>query len=165
MNRYVGKIAFTLAVAATAVGAAALYVAVRKKIEQEGLVGNIRIPNPMAAVENETEFEKIDLKLKTPEKAEDLKYFIISNQIAQINCTIDGEEYCFRAARGIDMEELSGIYGQWEPSGREGKAGYYVVKSEPECYVAFWMQEDVLYVVSTEGSEEKLAEVTEAYIG
>lgn len=50
--------------------------------------------------------------IDAPERAENVRYSVISGQIGQVQYTLDQVEYCYRASAG--QEDISGVYGPFE---------------------------------------------------
>ncbi|HWQ59288.1 MAG TPA: hypothetical protein VN540_09745 [Clostridia bacterium] len=67
-----------------------------------------QIPNPMEPVSGAAAFEDIGITMDAPEGAEDISYFIISNELAQVNFTLSGFEYTYRASK--TQTDISGVY-------------------------------------------------------
>ncbi len=53
-------------------------------------------PNPMAEVEDPQAFEAIGVHMIAPANGKDIKYFIISGQVAEMQFTLDGTAYSWR---------------------------------------------------------------------
>ncbi len=69
-----------------------------------------QLPNPIVAVDGPEAFAAIssDIRLYPPVGGENVTYSIISNQVAQIQFTLDGRAYTYRAA--CTDEDISGVY-------------------------------------------------------
>lgn len=124
----------------------------------------VNMPNPIVQCRSEADFEKYGLRLKTPADGENVSYSMIGGKIAEIRCEINGDEFCFRAAKNEDVQSLSGIYGEWVKQDVSGKADYHLVKGDPQYSVASWKAEGITYAVSTEDSVETLSAVIEDYL-
>ncbi|MBQ1826656.1 MAG: hypothetical protein II126_01665, partial [Erysipelotrichaceae bacterium] len=124
----------------------------------------VNMPNPIVVCNSEADFAQYGLKLKTPEEADEVRYSVIGGKIAEINCQINGEEYCFRCGKSEDVQSLSGIYGQWVKLESDGKADYYQVKGDPKYFVAGWTADGLVYAVSTKDSSENLSAVIGDYL-
>lgn len=69
------------------------------------------LPNPIVEVEDASDFEKLGVSIDAPEGATDVRYSIISDKLAQVDFTLDGASYTYRAAITEDEEEdISGVY-------------------------------------------------------
>lgn len=66
------------------------------------------IPNPMIEADNAKAFETLGLRLDAPEGAENAKYYIISETLAEVVFTLGGKEYTYRASK--DSGNISGVY-------------------------------------------------------
>jgi hypothetical protein len=66
------------------------------------------IPNPIVEVSDASAFDELGLPIDAPEGAENVRYSIISGEIAQVNFTLDGADYTYRAANS--EEDISGVY-------------------------------------------------------
>ena len=67
-----------------------------------------QLPNPIVDVESSADFEPLGVSITAPEGAENVAYSIIANVTAQINFTLDGRAYTYRAAKATD--DISGVY-------------------------------------------------------
>jgi len=72
------------------------------------LGGGAELPNPMAQQENAAAFEALGLTLDAPAGAENISYFIIANEIAEVNFTLGGFDYACRAS--LKTGDISGVY-------------------------------------------------------
>lgn len=69
------------------------------------------LPNPIVEVGSASDFEKIGVYIDAPEGATDVRYSILSDQLAQVDFKLDGANYTYRAAITEDEEEdISGVY-------------------------------------------------------
>ena len=59
--------------------------------------GNQELPNPMVEVEDVLAFEAIGVHMVLPEGAEDTSFFIINQEVADAQFTLDGVAYTYRA--------------------------------------------------------------------
>ena len=60
--------------------------------------GNQELPNPMVEVEDVLAFEAIGVHMVLPEGAEDTSFFIINQEVADAQFTLDGVAYTYRAS-------------------------------------------------------------------
>ena len=67
-----------------------------------------QLPNPIVDVESSADFEPLGVSITAPEGAENVTYSIIAEATAQINFTLDGRAYTYRAAK--TTEDISGVY-------------------------------------------------------
>lgn len=66
------------------------------------------IPNPMQEVANAAAFSDIGISMDAPEGATDVKYYIINNELAQVNFTLGGFDYTYRASK--TQTDISGVF-------------------------------------------------------
>ena len=69
---------------------------------------NAQIPNPIVEVKGSGDFQPLGVVLTAPQGAEDTHYSIIAKTTAQIQFTLDGRAYTYRAAKTAD--DISGVY-------------------------------------------------------
>jgi hypothetical protein len=67
-----------------------------------------QLPNPVVEVEDSTDFDELGFIITPHQQADSVSYSIISNTIAQIIFTLDGETFTYRAAK--TTEDISGVY-------------------------------------------------------
>ena len=72
--------------------------------------GGVQIANPFAEVESAEDFKALSIPLDAPDGAEEVSYFIIDGEIAEIRFTLDGKSYLARAT--AQTGDFSGLYGQ-----------------------------------------------------
>lgn len=66
--------------------------------------------NPFEEVERADNFKALSIPLDAPDGAEEVSYFIIDGEIAEIRFTLDGKSYLARAT--AQTGDFSGLYGQ-----------------------------------------------------
>ena len=66
------------------------------------------LPNPMAEVKDVLAFEAIGVHMVLPEGAEDTSFFIINQEVADAQFTLDGVAYTYRASD--TAEDFAGIF-------------------------------------------------------
>jgi len=66
------------------------------------------LPNPVVEVNGSADFEPLGFTITAPQGSENASYSIISDSIAQIDFTLDGRAYTYRA--GQTDEDISGVY-------------------------------------------------------
>ena len=84
------------------------------------------LPNPIRESSAEDIEALFGLSMRAPSGAEEISYSIIQTEtpIAQLRFSLDGADYCFRAARAFPYEDISGMYSDWElVSVEEGEDG------------------------------------------
>ncbi len=67
-----------------------------------------QLPNPIVEVDGSADFAPLGVSITAPEGAESVTYSIIADVTAQINFTLDGRTYAYRAAKTTD--DISGVY-------------------------------------------------------
>ena len=67
-----------------------------------------QLPNPIVDVNSSEDFASLGVSITAPEGAENVTYSIIAKVTAQINFTLDGRAYTYRAAKTTD--DISGVY-------------------------------------------------------
>ena len=115
-----------------------------------------QIPNPIVEVEDSTDFDPLGFVITPHQQAESVSYSIISNTIAQIIFTLDGETFTYRAAKTTD--DISGVYETFDPQPQtldlEGP-GFTVsvlvqtINGGADGALAKWTFEDVQYTFYT----------------
>ena len=153
----------TLGTVMLAVGGAFGYVKWKAKQQEDSGFGGVNMPNPMIECRSEQDFEIYGLALKTPANAKNVRYFVISEKIAEIQCEIDGVGYSFRASKEFADESLSGVYGDWIQQNVNKPYTVYTVTGDPECNVACWSTNGINYTVSACASIEVLEGVVDNY--
>lgn len=68
----------------------------------------VQIPNPVTEVESAEAFADLGVSIDAPQNAGDVSYSIIGGTVAQVDFTLDGHAYTYRAAKG--EEDISGVY-------------------------------------------------------
>ena len=70
------------------------------------------LPNPMAEVKDVLAFEAIGVHMVLPEGAEDTSFFIINQEVADAQFTLDGVAYTYRASD--TAEDCAGIFERFK---------------------------------------------------
>ena len=70
------------------------------------------LPNPMAEVKDVLAFEAIGVHMVLPEGAEDTSFFIINQEVADAQFTLDGVAYTYRASD--TAEDFAGIFERFK---------------------------------------------------
>lgn len=68
----------------------------------------VEVPNPMVEVDGSEAFEKVGAQIEVPAGAVDAKFFIINDEIAEIQFHFHDAEYSYRASSLA--EDISGVY-------------------------------------------------------
>ena len=115
-----------------------------------------QIPNPIVEVEDSTDFDPLGFVITPHQQADSVSYSIISDTIAQIIFTLDGETFTYRAAKTTD--DISGVYEAFDPLPQsldlEGP-GFTVsvlvqtINGGADGALAKWTFEDVQYTFYT----------------
>lgn len=67
----------------------------------------VEVPNPMVEVDGSEAFEKVGAQIEVPAGAVDAKFFIINDEIAEIQFRFHDAEYSYRASSLA--EDISGV--------------------------------------------------------
>ncbi|MCC8024631.1 MAG: hypothetical protein LIP16_04915 [Clostridium sp.] len=120
-------------------------------------------PNPMAEVEDPQAFEAIGVHMIAPANGKDIKYFIISGQVAEMQFTLDGTAYSWRASD--TAEDFAGIFERFkeeviteEYEDGSHRAQIEIKTTESGGRLASWAWGSTKYTLYTSG------EVTDAAI-
>ena len=73
---------------------------------------SLSLPNPVVDVDDAYAFDALSLPIDAPHNAQDARYSIISNEIAQVLFALDGISYTYRAAH--TTEDISGVYESFD---------------------------------------------------
>ena len=71
------------------------------------------IPNPMVESDAEGVKQALGFELAVPEGAENVHYFIISDEMEELHFTLDGLDYVARLKASAEFEDISGMYYEW----------------------------------------------------
>lgn len=71
-----------------------------------------QLPNPMAEMEGPEDFEKIGVHMVAPSDGSDLRCFIINGEVAEMQFTIDGTAYTWRASD--TAQDFAGIFERFK---------------------------------------------------
>lgn len=82
--------------------------------ESSAAESGAQIPNPMEEVKDILAFEDLGIHMVLPEKAKDAQFFLISQAVADVEFTLDGISYSYRASR--TAEDFAGIFERFEDS-------------------------------------------------
>ena len=74
--------------------------------------GSQELPNPMTEVKDVLAFEAIGVHMVLPEGAEDASFFIINQEVADAQFTLDGVAYTYRASD--TAEDFAGIFERFK---------------------------------------------------
>ncbi len=102
------KVASESAVSTTAPAATATHV------PSASPEASAQIPNPIVEVDGSADFASLGFIITPYQSAENVRYSIIGGTVAQIDFTLDGESYTYRAAKTTD--DISGVYATFDAS-------------------------------------------------
>lgn len=71
------------------------------------------LANPMVESNPEEILEKLGVEFLVPEGAEEVKYFIISNQMAEMQFRLNGSDCSARIQPEAEYTDISGMYYDW----------------------------------------------------
>lgn len=78
-------------------------------VEGQGGLNGVELSNPMVSVDSAAAFAPLGVTIEAPTGAQNPAYFIIGDGIAEIQYTMDGCDFIYRAAV-TDEEDISGVY-------------------------------------------------------
>lgn len=90
-----------------------LAVMIHTKNKNEEKNKTMQIVNPMKKSTPQEIIETIGVKFNEPKNVSEIKYFIISNQVAQMNFIKDGISFTARIKPANQFEDISGMYFNW----------------------------------------------------
>ncbi|MCL2146213.1 MAG: copper amine oxidase N-terminal domain-containing protein [Synergistaceae bacterium] len=103
--------------------------------------GQSMIPNPMVEVAGADEiFDELGLFMFIPESSENVKYFIISGSLAEVQFELEGIKYSFRVQETNALENISGVYETFQKSLvlEWVDYPYHVAYNEGGAGISFW---------------------------
>lgn len=110
--------------------------------------------NPIAEVAGPADFASLGFTIDAPEGAQDAGYAMVSDTVAQVEFTLDGRRYCYRASR--EAEDFSGVNEAFEDEALRLNALYDGYEAEVEIRttlsggrLAAWSWDDVRYSLYT----------------
>lgn len=71
------------------------------------------LPNPMVESNPEEILQKLGVEFLVPEGAEDVRYFIISGKMAEMQFRLDGSDCNARIQPEPEFTDISGMYYDW----------------------------------------------------
>ena len=83
----------------------------------------VALPNPMEEVTAQVLMDRLGFEFKVPQGAENVKYFIIDKEMAEMQFTFNGVNCIARIKPTAEYEDISGMYYEWT-SKEKGKVGY-----------------------------------------
>ena len=99
--------------------------------EETGVTG---LANPVVEVTEEEMLNTIGLVLTAPENAADTRLSVIAGEMAQLDFTLDGVKYCYRAQPSAELAtyDMSGLYYEWTSTESATVAGREAVLTTTE---------------------------------
>ena len=76
----------------------------------------VSLPNPVQEVASYADFAPLELFLDAPAAAENVRYSIVAEEIAQVRFSFDGSAYCCRAS--YLSEDISGMHAKFDAEER-----------------------------------------------
>ena len=70
------------------------------------------IPNPFAEQEKAEDLKAVEVSMDAPKGASEVKYYIIDDEIAEVDFTLDENRYSYRGA--AHAEDFAGIFEEFE---------------------------------------------------
>ena len=126
----------------------------------------VMVGSPFEDVQSAEDFETLGFVIDAPEGAADVSYCIMDGEIAQVDFTLDGRSYLYRAAK-LDGD-FSGANGEVVGSASLN-AEYDAVldRLSPEMWRAHWSKDGISYYLSNfdGASEEMITAAAELLMG
>lgn len=83
--------------------------------EEEASEEPVGMPNPIEEVESgDVILERLEIFITVPEGATDVQYSIIAERTAQVDFKLDGIAYNHRIQKTAALEDISGVYAEFE---------------------------------------------------
>lgn len=108
-------------------------------------------PAPFVEVEGIQAFARVGADIDVPAGAENAKYYIISDEIAEIQFNQNGVQYSYRASQVV--EDVAGVQGEiQEVEDVQAAAGSQVIPIQKagSSYLAVWKWGQVAYSLVTD---------------
>lgn len=115
----------------------------------------VMVGSPIEDVSGVQDFEKLGFTIDAPEGAENISYCILDGEIAQVNFSLDGQAYTYRAAK-LDGD-FSGVNGETVGS-VSLNAEYNAVLDclSPDTWRAHWNRSGIrFYLTNFDGADEE----------
>ena len=121
------------------------------------------MPNPMEKLEGPAKFEHdLGFTLDAPAGAEDVSYYVISGQIAEVGFWLGDHGFNLRATK--EEGDVSGLFGESvsKETLDDGTELETILSGEAEWYCLRWTEGDVYYTLTnTDGAA--IADLTAIY--
>ncbi len=124
--------------------------------------GEANLPNPLKETDAEGIQQTLGVSFGVPEGAENLKYFTINDETAEMRFTKDGTEYTARIKPSSEFEDISGLYYEWTAKLDDCKVGYcdaqcmsYISETEDDVMAVLWFDvaPGLMYSLSAVGAD------------
>ena len=114
----------------------------------------VMVGSPFEDVQSAEDFETLGFVIDAPEGAEDVAYCIMDGEIAQVDFTLDGHSYLYRAAK-LDGD-FSGINSEAVGSALlNAEYDATLDRLSPDTWRAHWSKDGVsYYLTNSDGTEE-----------
>ena len=103
------------------------------------------IPNPVHETDEDGIRQAIGVSFGMPEGVENVKYYMIDDEIAEMRFEKGGTEFTARIKPSAEFEDISGMYYEWTATDDSGKVKYcdaremsYISETEDDVMVALW---------------------------
>lgn len=126
------------------------------------------LPNPMQEVTDVLAFETLGVHMVAPAKGENVKYFIINGEVADIQFDLDGVSYTWRASNTAD--DFAGIFERFKEGAEititydapDASSDAVIRTTESGGRLAQWKWGDTNYTLHTaaETDDDTITEVT-----
>ncbi len=75
---------------------------------------NIQVVNPLTSVNSSEDFRELGFIIDAPENSNEVKYWILSGNIAHIDFALEDNNFTLRASKIVSEEDLHGVYKDYE---------------------------------------------------
>lgn len=120
--------------------------------------------NPMEEVSADTLSSQLGVSLVPPEGSSDVKYFIISGTLGNVQFMYDGKKYDYRVQKTDKLEDVSGVYlaDPITPEDLADTQGFG--KGDGEYCVYLWYKDGYSYSVSCATADQELIKTMHALL-
>ena len=106
---------------------------------------DVSIPNPMKETDADGIMQAMGVRFGVPDGAENVRYVIINDEMAQMSFELDSTEFTARIKPSAEFEDISGMYYDWTFTDDSWKVGYcdakamsYISETEDDAMVLLW---------------------------
>ena len=106
---------------------------------------DVSIPNPMKETDADGTMQTLGVRFGVPDGAENVRYYIIDDEMAQMSFVLDSTEFTARIKPSAEFEDISGMYYDWNAVDDSWKVGYcdakamsYISETEDDAMVLLW---------------------------